>query len=141
MIDDPEAYQMQQEIQNRRKLLKKIYGFVLLLSSSLVGFAQTTPKVTQIPEPQRTQIELALTKMDNTGLKASQLKSEADKQMTNLQNQYASEKKDFDALVASTKVLLKLPDTTVLDPQTLSFSTPTAAPAPVTPAVAPTKKP
>jgi hypothetical protein len=104
----------------------KFCSFVLFVSLSLAVVAQSPSpaKTIGIPEPARTQLELAQTKLQNTQLKANQLQLQQEKALAQLNAEFFQEKSDFETLLNSTKSTLKVPDNGVYDGKTFSFNIP-----------------
>jgi Spy/CpxP family protein refolding chaperone len=106
----------------------KLYTFALFVAFATSAIAQNLPS-TPIPEPARTQIELAITKLDKTQLQAQVVQSQAKAAMDQLQSDFATEQRALNDLVAAEKKALKLPDNAVMDQKTFTFSVPAASKA------------
>jgi hypothetical protein len=95
---------------------------LLVVLSSGVMFAQTTT----VPDTDKTAIDLAQTKVENTQLKASQLQSQYQSQMQSFQKDFETQQKALNDAIDAEKKKLKLPDNATFDQKNFSFTVPPA---------------
>jgi HSP20 family molecular chaperone IbpA len=118
---------------------------VLLCSLAVPVFSQApatpapaTPTQVAVSGADKTQIELAMTKLENTQLKGQTLQSQAKEQMAALAKEYSDEQTAYEVALAAARKDLKLSGDATFNQKTFTFTIPVTKPEPTKPAV-PTK--